>query len=97
MCVTSNFDLEVIQGRQFAVERILLLIKNCITVRLGPGGPSRSREPGYARGVRRSARGEDAVRGPGSQAQGNGSDNIYLIHIKSTKTRLLPMLYRGDL
>ena len=93
MCVTSNFDLEVIQGRQFAVERILLLIKNCITVAVAPvgaGGPAG--EPGYARGVRRSARGEDAVRGPGSQAQGNGSDNIDLIHIKSTKTRLLPML-----
>jgi hypothetical protein len=63
MCVTSNFDLEVIQGRQFAVERILLLIKNCITVRLGPGAQPASRGTPGACGAVRAGRTPSEDRG----------------------------------
>jgi len=60
MCVTSNFDLEVIQGRQSAVERILLYDNS---TELSP-------EPDRGDGQRAGARGGGGRTPPGSQAQG---------------------------
>ena len=96
MRVTSNFDLEVIQGRQFivATDSALCIMINscrrgsCVAPTAHRTGPPRVVTPGKA-GWARSPRGED--RG----LKLKGTDRIiYKIHIKSTKTLLvlLPML-----
>jgi hypothetical protein len=89
MCVTSNFDLEVIQGRQFAVatdSALCIMIKLVCALAVATR-PHRAAPAGTRPGKRggRGARGED--RG----LKLKGTDRIiYKIHIKSTKTLLLP-------
>jgi hypothetical protein len=88
MCVTSNCDLEVIQGRQSAVERILHFWLTILMLHYTVGCGATGRSPLSG----------DRVR-PGNDRTVARSSAVYarsgrerIGYIKSTKTLLLPML-----